>query len=94
MQTVKNWQDVIDNLRQFTYVVKRNKTNTLDRFSSFFHWYYFPKENTFAPSKFIGYKGTTISNYSGQGSGGETQNALSKYFDKLPKDNNLFETLF
>jgi len=94
MQTINNWQDIIDNLRQFTYVAKQDKTNTLDRFSSFYHWYYFPKEDAFAPSKFIGYKGTTIENYSGKGHGGETQIALSKYFDKLPKDSNLFNNLY
>lgn len=94
MQTINNWQDIIDNLRQFAYVTKQDRTNTLNRFSSFYHWYYFPKEDAFAPSKFIGYKETTIENYSGHGSGGETQIALAKYFDKLSKDTNYFNTLY
>jgi predicted HNH restriction endonuclease len=94
MQTIKDWQDIIDNLRQFTYIVRQEQTSTLDRFSSFFHWYYFPHDDSFAPSKFLGYKGTTIFNYQGRGSGGETQNALVKFFDKLPKDSSQFEELY
>lgn len=94
METIQNWQDIIDNLRQFSYVVKRDNTNTLDRFSSFYHWYYFPKDDAFAPSKFIGYKGTTIDGYAGLGSGSETQIALAEYFDKLPKEGDLFGILY
>ncbi|HTC00437.1 MAG TPA: hypothetical protein VK705_07125, partial [Ferruginibacter sp.] len=71
-------------MRQFTYIVKQDKTRVLNRFSSFYHWYYFPKDDSFAPSKFLGYKDTTIQNYHGSGSGSETQIVLGKFFDKLP----------
>jgi len=61
MKTVKNWQEVIDNLRQFQYIAKHKKSIVLSNFTNFANWYYFPTENRFAPGKFIGYVGTSVS---------------------------------
>lgn len=94
MQTVENWQDIIKNLIEFKNIVSQSKTLAHKRFSNFYHWYYFPEEDLFAPGKFLGYKGTKISNYIGEGDGGETQIALSKYFDKLPEGSEHFIRLF
>jgi predicted HNH restriction endonuclease len=94
MDTVKNWKDIIDNLRQFSYVAKQQKTFALDKFSLFYHWYYFPKEDAFAPSKFLGYRQTKIEEYSGRGWGGVTQNVLVKYFNKVPAGSSEFNKLY
>ncbi len=94
MDTVKNWKEIIDNLRQFSYVTKQEDTFTFDKFSQFYHWYYFPYEEAFAPSKFLGYKNTTIKDYSGRGWGGITQNTLLKYFDKVPFGSKEFKALY
>jgi hypothetical protein len=83
MERIQNWQDIVDNLRQFQYVLEHNSNKAFERFSQFYHWYYFPADDQFAPSKFLGYKGSTISNYEGKGDGGETQRALQPYFYKL-----------
>lgn len=37
----------------------------------------------FGPSKFVGYRGTTIGNYDGSGDGGITNARLSRYFTRL-----------
>ncbi|MBS1511019.1 MAG: HNH endonuclease [Bacteroidetes bacterium] len=94
MDTIKNWNDIIDNLREFSYVTKHEKTFALDKFSQFSHWYYFPNEDTFAPSKFLGYRNTKIDKYEGKGWGGVTQNALSRYFDQVPSGSNEFKNLY
>jgi hypothetical protein len=65
----------------------------LKRFSQFYHWYYVPNLDIFAPSKFIGYKNTTIDNYLGTGHGGETQRVLSKWFRKVPSTAQEFSRL-
>lgn len=82
MNLVESTAEVIENAREFSDIVKGNSI-AYDRFSKFFHWYYFPELGLFAPSKFIGYKNTTVSNYVGQGNGGETQAVLNKWFSKL-----------
>ncbi|MEM5481570.1 hypothetical protein WNY97_17315 [Pseudoalteromonas fuliginea] len=82
MNLVESTAEVIENAREFSYIVKGNSI-AYDRFSQFFHWYYFPELSLFAPSKFIGYRNTTVSNYVGKGNGGETQAVLNKWFSKL-----------
>lgn len=82
MNLVESTAEVIENAREFSNVAKGNSI-AYDRFSQFFHWYYFPELGLFAPSKFIGYKNTTVSNYAGNGNGGETQATLNKWFSKL-----------
>ncbi|GMT42196.1 MAG: hypothetical protein IEMM0002_0607 [bacterium] len=64
-------------------MTKNSNSETLRRFSLFFHWYYFSNLDVFAPSKFIGYKNTTIDNYIGKGKGTYTQHTLSKWFTKV-----------
>ncbi len=84
----------MDNLRQFNYIATHDATRVLNRFSNFFHWYYFPQDDAFAPSKFLGYKQTTIDNYRGLGSGGITQAALTKFFDNVDKSSQQFTELY
>lgn len=92
--TVDSWQDIVDNFSSFQDVDNNEPSQVRKYYSSFFHWYYYPKEGLFAPSKFLGYKGSTIGNYDSKGSGGETQIALEKYFTKLDKNSEEFKTLY
>lgn len=84
MNLVESTAEVIENVREFSNIVKGDSI-AYDHFSQFFHWYYFPELGLFAPSKFIGYKNTTVSNYVGKGNGGETQAVLNKWFSKLDR---------
>lgn len=92
--TVGSWQDIVDNFRSFQDVDKNEPSQVRKYYSSFFHWYYYPKEGLFAPSKFLGYKGSTIESYDSKGSGGETQIVLKKYFTKIDKGSEEFKTLY
>ncbi|MFV8367159.1 HNH endonuclease [Flavobacterium sp. XS1P27] len=94
MKTVENWPDIINNLIEFTEISNKPESLAYRRFSNFFHWYYFPEQDFFAPSKFIGYKNTNLKNYKGNGDGGTTQKALEKYFQKLPKTGTQFKDLY
>ena len=92
MELVESTAEVIENAREFGNIINENCI-AFDRFSQFFHWYYFPELEVFAPSKFIGYKNTTIANYSGKGDGGETQVVLRKWFRKLDEDTQEYENV-
>lgn len=92
--TVDSWEDIVDNFTSFQEVDKNEPSQVRKYYSSFFHWYYYPKEGLFAPSKYLGYKGSTIEGYDSAGSGGETQIALKKYFTKLDKGSDEFKKLY
>ena len=82
LKLIESTAEVIENAAEFRNIADGSSV-AFDRFSNFFHWYYFPDLNVFAPSKFIGYKNTNLINYSGKGNGGETQAVLNKWFRKL-----------
>ena len=94
MRIVESWPEIVDNLRQFSYVTEGMNTDVNKRLSQFFHWYYFPKSDSFVPSKFLGYHNMTVGGYRGAGSGGTTQKALAPFFIKLPKESKQFTSLF
>lgn len=47
---VESYAQVLESARNF------NMGNHIDKLTSFKHWYYFEEIDSFAPSKFIGYK--------------------------------------
>jgi len=87
--------EVIENARRFQkiFLPKYLNCKALERFSRFSHWYYLPDLEIFAPSKFIGYKNTSIKKYDGTGNGGETEIRLTKWFVKVPKKSQDFTIL-
>lgn len=89
-EPVKNWNSVVDNLREFSLIKNLEPSYTLDNFSAFSNWYYFPEDDLFAPGKFIGYQNSSIPNYSGLGDGAQAKNIMSKYFTRLNKNADLF----
>ena len=93
MELVDSISEVIQNAKEFNRIDDRSDCVPLQRFSQFFHWYYFSSEDIFAPSKFIGYKNTTIDNYTGEGTGGDTQRVLSNWFTKLEKSTKKYNQL-
>ena len=84
MELVESATEVTENAQEFSKI-KNGNSIAFYRFSQFSHWYYFPELSVFAPSKFIGYKNTTITSYQGEGNGGDTQIVLRKWFRKLEK---------
>ena len=85
MELIKSVNEALQNAERFNQLNEDSESKALERFSMFFHWYYFPDQDIFAPSKFIGYKNSTIKNYQGGGTGTETQRLLKKcgWFLKL-----------
>ncbi|MFI5252657.1 MAG: HNH endonuclease [Bacteroidota bacterium] len=91
---ISNWLDIVENILAFNKIVTKTHTEPLRVFCHFSNWYYLPEEDLFAPSKFIGYKWTTLESYNGHGiTGTDTQEVLSKYFDKLNPDDDRFQEL-
>jgi hypothetical protein len=93
-ETVKNWDEIIDNLHQFMTIVDNRDSKAFERFTSFSHWYYFPSEKTFAPNKFLRYRNTTLENYKGEGSGNSKDSTLKKHFKMLDENSVGYKYLF
>ena len=94
-KVIKNPDEILECFHQFQLIWEKTDGNyTYDNFQRFYNWYFFPNEQAFAPSKFLGYVGTTIDNYIGAGDGGETKDALSEYFDELDKNSEEYKELY
>ena len=87
MKPVDSINEAQGNAQSFASVGKEKESIANKRFNQFFHWYYFSNIDVFAPSKFIGYKNTKLSNYEGKGTGTRTQNVLKKWFKKVGRNN-------
>ena len=82
--TVKTYENVIESVRAFNEGLSR--TRDLQRQLSYFRaWYYAPELDAVGPSKFIGYRGMTASEYmrSEDLDGRETEPVLTRWFDAL-----------
>ena len=94
-EKIETWDDIIENLEQFKQIVENRNNITYNRFAQFSLWYYFPKEKSFAPNKFLLNKNTTLDNYNGEGFSANRDNViLSKYFNEVPKNSEEFNKLF
>jgi hypothetical protein len=85
-KTVKGWEDIIENMHEFRKIRENRQCEAFKRFTHFSYWYYFPNKDVFVPNKFLGYKGTTLNNYEGEGDGGDAHRVLEKYFTKVNDD--------
>lgn len=83
---ITHYEQIVENAKNFNDVLYSGGRDSIacKRFSQFSHWYYFPELDIFAPSKFIGYEGTTIDNYVGAGHGRKTTETLDEFFVKAP----------
>ena len=96
MRLVETYEQVKKNARRFSKIGSHRRTVAYDRFAMFRHWYHFPElgESAFAPSKFIGYQGTTLGGYTGQGDGGQTETRLAQWFRKCQSSSPSFDVLY
>ncbi|WP_185204779.1 hypothetical protein [Chryseobacterium sp. C3] len=94
LETIENWDEILDNFLEFEKLESTSQSKVLKTYSQFYHWYYLPEKEIFAPSKFLGYKNRTITSYNSSGTGGATQIALSKFFTKISKDSEEFKILY
>ena len=96
MPLVKTLKQVEQNARRFSKIGKQRRTEAYHNFAMFRHWYHFPElgESIFAPSKFIGYKGTTLDGYTGQGDGRQTKTRLAQWFRRCQSGSSSFDVLY
>ena len=95
LRTVEDKAQVIENANNFNELTATSDSYVYTVFNNFTHWYYFQESDIFAPSKFIGYKNTTLENYRrGEGRhGGETEKILKKWFKPLEQNSPHFEEI-
>jgi 5-methylcytosine-specific restriction enzyme A len=83
MELVISFKEAEENSVRFFDVGSYRSSAAFSRLGQFFNWYYFPDTDVFAPSKFIGYKNTSVQSYAGDETGTATQRVLSRWFHKL-----------
>lgn len=81
---VKSYEEALENARTFNNELGNSK-NTINKLSLFRQWYFFEEIDSFAPSKFIGYRKMSMKAYEIASTvsldGRNTENALKKIFD-------------
>lgn len=92
---VEDKAQLIENASNFNELTISSGSFAYKVFNRFKHWYYFEESDIFAPSKFIGYKNTTVENYRrGEGRDGrETEQKLQEWFKPLEQDSPRFKEL-
>jgi hypothetical protein len=93
MELVESFKEAEENSARFFDIGNFTSSTAFLRLGQFFHWYYFPGTDVFAPSKFIGYKDTSLELYTGDGTGTDTQRVLSHWFHKLDKGTPMYAVL-
>ena len=69
MEFVNSIKEAEENAVRFSEVGRFKSYPAFKQLAMFSHWYYFPNSNVFGPSKFIGYKNTTLESYIGGDTG-------------------------
>lgn len=90
MQLITSFKQAEENAVRFSDVLDHPETVAYKRLGQFFHWYYFPDLDIFAPSKFIGYENTSLEEYEGLGTGSDTTRILNTWFHKLEKNSAIY----
>ena len=93
MKLIESANEAKSNAKAFNKIDRNSDARARKHFAKFFHGYYSPDLKIFAPSKFIGYKNTTIKDYEGAGTGTETQGRLSRWFEKVEAGDEQFASL-
>ena len=94
MELIQSFAEAQTNALRFQDVAKKADSIAFKQLGKYFHWFYFPDHKVFAPSKFIGYRDTTVSNYASQGTGTATTRTLDKFFTKLERPSQAFDDHF
>jgi hypothetical protein len=82
---VESINDVLENMRAFNKGLEENKP-IRDQLPFFRQWYYIPVLDMVGPSKFVGYKGMTVSEYMRDRVGMDGKNtdyALREFFGEV-----------
>lgn len=99
--TIESYEEALVNARVFKNALKSSEV-LINRLNYFRHWYYFAEIDSFAPSKFIGYKDMKASTYIAFSNseqkkldGRHTENELRKLFVTAEDEvkNNLINKL-
>ncbi len=93
MKLVTSYEQALASATRFQRVDKVPDSIAFSNLGSYFHWHYFEEIHGFAPSKFIGYVGTTVAKYASEGTGTHTVRALDRIFVKVPRPSQLFDML-
>jgi len=63
LEFIETYNDLVENVKTFNECISSSDL-LISRLNQFRHWYYIVELDMFAPSKFIGYKGNNLKEYS------------------------------
>lgn len=93
MQLVSSYKQALAGARRFQRVGSARDSIAFRQLGRYFHWFYFNELASFAPSKFVGYVGTTVENYVSAGTGTDTTRTLGRFFAKVERPSQQFDGL-
>lgn len=87
LELITSFEEALANAETFQGVSEHTHSKAFINLDHFFHWYYFPEQEIFAPSKFIGYRDADIEGYTCHGKQAhDAQEALARWFMRLDPD--------
>jgi len=93
LQLVSSYKQALVSARRFQRVGSARDSVAFGQLRRYFHWFYFEELASFAPSKFVGYVGTTVENYASAGTGTDTTRVLGRFFSKIQRPSQQFDSL-
>ena len=94
LELITTLKEAEDNARLFSDVQNYPNSHAFNSLGKFFHWYYFPNLDTFAPRKFIRYKRSSVEEYDSKGTGSDSSNKnMEPWFHKLQTNSTQYEVL-
>jgi hypothetical protein len=83
-ELIETFEDALENARVFQAIGEHTESRAFINLDHFYHWYYFPTEQIFAPAKFIAYRHSSIEGYTAHDRHlDEARNVLNQWFEKV-----------
>ncbi|WP_105171234.1 HNH endonuclease [Pseudoalteromonas sp. T1lg24] len=94
LELINSFEEAFENAQIFSKVGEFKDSQAFKTLGQFYHWYYFPEIDVFAPRKFIRYKRQTVQEYDGRGLGGDSSASnLASFFRIVDEDSKEFKLL-
>lgn len=90
-ELITSFEEALANARSFQAIGEHTDSRAYVNLDHFYHWYYFPTEQLYAPAKFIAYRDSSVEGYTSHDRHlDEARSVLDQWFEKVgDEDSNL-----
>jgi hypothetical protein len=86
-EVIESFEEALENARAFQLIGEHADSRAYINLDHFYHWYYFPTEQIFAPAKFIAYRSSSVEAYTSHGRHlDEARSVLDQWFSKITEE--------